>query len=176
MSESDSKVSGDFEEKSTELDESKIEESSIVVTDSWQDDEAPVPDPDATILAPVAAPSVTMDRKKELLLQARASRLAWIQTVPLPYEMTPMSGDEEGGDNHHLSDLATTHATHKLPSVSKVLYALYGAETSSESSYISSRVNSVVSSKQTADSVVELQERFMLTRFDFRIFMVSSIP
>jgi hypothetical protein len=180
MSEPESKVLADSEAKSTELDESNIEETSVHLTDSWQDDGPPITDPDATILAPLAAPTVTLDRKKELLLQARASRLAWIQRVPLPYKMTPMSADDEGNADHHLSDLATTHATHKLPSISKVLSALYGIETSLESSHISSRIHSAVSSNSkrwtTNRAHVELQERFVLTRFDFRLFIVSSIP
>ena len=63
--------------------------------------------------------TVTTERKHELLLQARADRLRWIQKVPLPFlnagSLDPLE-----------TFLTNSHASLLLPNVSGVLYHLYG--------------------------------------------------
>lgn len=66
--------------------------------------------------------TVTSERKQELLLQARADRLRWIQKVPLPYLN---AGSLDPLENF----LKNSHASITLPSVSGVLYLLYGDDT-----------------------------------------------
>ena len=60
--------------------------------------------------------AITMDRKEYLLKKARADRLAWIQSVPLPYSTD---------DN---SILDATHIIQELPSANKILSSLYGTD------------------------------------------------
>eukprot|EP00545_Synedropsis_sp_CCMP1620_P011492 CAMPEP_0119009056 /NCGR_PEP_ID=MMETSP1176-20130426/4114_1 /TAXON_ID=265551 /ORGANISM="Synedropsis recta cf, Strain CCMP1620" /LENGTH=676 /DNA_ID=CAMNT_0006961501 /DNA_START=47 /DNA_END=2077 /DNA_ORIENTATION=- len=65
--------------------------------------------------------SVTVDRKRDLLREARADRVAWIQTVPLPYTITTT-----GSSTTSSSVLDTTHIVKELPSATKILTHLYG--------------------------------------------------
>jgi hypothetical protein len=58
--------------------------------------------------------AVTADRKQDLLREARADRVAWIQSVPLPYATES-------------SILDITHIVKELPSATKILSHLYGA-------------------------------------------------
>ena len=71
---------------------------------------------------------VTMDRKELLLKQAREDRLAWIQSVPLPFSAP-----------NHNSILDGTHILPELPSITNVLSHLYGT------SDIASRVEDLIS-------------------------------
>lgn len=69
--------------------------------------------------------AVTLNRKNELLLQARASRLAWIRSVSLPYQKATRLGGKQQEDQHS-SVLQSTHAVQKLPSIPQVVSLLYG--------------------------------------------------
>jgi hypothetical protein len=60
--------------------------------------------------------AVTDDRKQVLLREARANRIAWIRSVPVPYDTgTP-------------TILQETHIIKELPTASKLLTHLYGSE------------------------------------------------
>lgn len=105
----------------------------------------------AVLSSPEAAPSVTLDRKNELLLQARADRISWIQNVSLPYETTiadaSHSTDKNDPWNHddRLSLLKDSNAVQSLPCIPQVLSSLYGMEQGT-SENVANRIQTVVSS------------------------------
>jgi len=77
------------------------------------------------------APSVTSERKQELLVQARAARRQWIQQVPLPYQ----ARQEERVDDTASSIWESSPTLRlwsrsalgmKLPGSTQVLADLYG--------------------------------------------------
>lgn len=134
-------------------DSAKTEEENIDIrvkpTESWEDDplqesESPVP---ATVTSPETAPSVTPSRKNELLLQARADRIAWIQRVPLPYRKCQSSPsvctDDPWSQNDRLALLKDSNAVQSLPSIPNVLSSLYGMEEST-STEVAARIQSSV--------------------------------
>lgn len=101
-------------------------------------------------LVETAAPSVTPSRKNELLLQARADRLAWIQSVPLPYISTNSSTAHDAGLDPWNSDdrlvfLRDSNAIQSLPSMPQVLSSLYGIENGISSDVVAERIQAQAS-------------------------------
>lgn len=78
---------------------------------------------------------VTMDRKEYLLQQARENRLAWIQSVPLPYSTAESTV------------LDATHILPELPSATKILFHLYN---SSNTKDIAARLEDLISEQDPA--------------------------
>jgi hypothetical protein len=71
--------------------------------------------------------SVTPQRKEELLLQARADRILWIQKVPLPYRRNRNTAtDEPRGMTTFLAD---SHVATQMPAISTILQHLYDKNT-----------------------------------------------
>jgi len=68
--------------------------------------------------------AVTVERKEDLLLQARKSRKKWIGRVPTPYRMDVSTSGDDG--HKQLSSLRSLRATRRLPSAVPVLSLLYG--------------------------------------------------
>jgi hypothetical protein len=139
-------------EETEDLAKTKEENLDIRVepAESWEEDpplesESPVP---ATLSSPETAPSVTPNRKNELLLQARADRIAWIQRVPLPYrkcESSPsICTDDPWIQDDRLALLRDSNAVQSLPSIPNVLSSLYGMEEST-STDVAARVQALVS-------------------------------
>lgn len=125
------------------------EDTANGTAESWRDETQAVDGsfdviPDV-LSTPEAAVSVTIDRKNELLLQARADRISWIQTVPLPYEL-PRSTDinDPWNDDERLALLKDSNAVQSLPCIPQVLSSLYGAEQNT-SEDMANRIQTVVS-------------------------------
>lgn len=104
-------------------------------TESWRDEAADVSTDVPTVLSSQeAAPSVTPERKNELLLQARADRISWVQAVPLPYQVNSICTDvadtnDPWSQNDCLASLLKdSNAVQSLPCIPQVLSSLYGAE------------------------------------------------
>jgi hypothetical protein len=121
----------------------------LELSESWGDDppqeaESPVPD---ILSSPETAPSVTPSRKNELLLQARADRIAWIQRVPLPYQTCktfPLaSTDDPWSQDDCLALLRDSSAVQSLPSIPNVLSSLYGMEESTPA-HVATRIQALV--------------------------------
>jgi len=89
--------------------------------------------------------SVSPDRKQELLLQARADRLKWIQQVPLPYRKI-VDKDDPWNQDKRLSILKASHAGTHLPTAFLVLSQLYGMEDHGTSSptEVATRIESLL--------------------------------
>jgi hypothetical protein len=82
---------------------------------------------------------VTVDRKEFLLQQARENRLAWIQSVPLPYSTAESTV------------LDATHILPELPSATKILSLLYGCcSNSSNTKEIAARLDDLISKQDPA--------------------------
>jgi hypothetical protein len=98
--------------------------------------------------SPEAAPSVTIDRKNDLLLQARADRMAWIQTVPLPYSKKSTRSTEDKVDpwneDDRLTLLRNSNAVQSLPCIPQVLSSLYGMEQGTSEDIVVNRIQSVL--------------------------------
>lgn len=95
----------------------------------------------SVLSAPEAAPSVTPDRKNELLLQARADRISWIQAVPLPYEISRSTDNDPWNQDDRLALLKDSNAVQSLPCIPQVLSSLYGMEQST-SADVAERIQS----------------------------------
>lgn len=115
-------------------------------TESWRDEVSHSNTLPAALSSPEAAPSVTPDRKNELLLQARADRVSWIQKVPLPYEAMRRSTDDDNPWNHddRLLLLKDSNAVQSLPCIPQVLTSLYGMDQGT-SAEVADRIQTVVS-------------------------------
>ena len=75
-----------------------------------------------------AAETVSVERKEQLLLEARVNRLQWIHQVPLPYRKAE-SPDDPWIKNDELANFVNTcHAAALMPSTTKILSHLYGME------------------------------------------------
>lgn len=98
--------------------------------------------------SPEAAPSVTIDRKNDLLLQARADRMAWIQTVPLPYSKKSTRSTEDKVDpwneDDRLTLLRNSNAVQSLPCIPQVLSSLYGMEQGTSEDIVVNRIQSLL--------------------------------
>ena len=122
--------------------------------ESWRDEEPTVEEAlespadalPAVLSSPEAAPSVTSARKSELLLQARADRITWIQAVPLPYEISDTHSTDNDPWSHddRLALLKNSNAVQSLPCLAKVLSSLYGMEQST-SIDVADRIQTMVS-------------------------------
>mmetsp|Transcript_38597 Transcript_38597/g.44061 ORF Transcript_38597/g.44061 Transcript_38597/m.44061 type:complete len:548 (-) Transcript_38597:27-1670(-) len=91
-----------LESSNSDVKKNKISTNSFISTNEDEDYESSI-----------LPRTVTEDRKNDLLREARSNRLAWIQSVPLPYF-------REGGL------LNKFHIVKELPSVTKILTYLYG--------------------------------------------------
>ena len=88
--------------------------------------------------------SVHPKRKEELLLQARADRLQWIQKVSLPYRPTSDSQKTDPwSQDDRLVHFVSSHAAKQLPTTLPLLSELYGVS-STASSPIADRIQAVI--------------------------------
>lgn len=93
--------------------------------------------------------SVTPERKEELLLEARANRIKWIQEVPLPYRKTVANKDDPWNQDENLSNFRSSHAGTHLPTVFAVLSLLYGMQDGATvPNDVTARVESVMESNK----------------------------
>ena len=72
--------------------------------------------------------AVSVERKEELLLEARVNRLQWVHQVPLPYRKAESPDDPWVQQKSLANFLKTCHAAALMPSMTKVLSHLYGME------------------------------------------------
>lgn len=84
--------------------------------------------------------SVKTNRKAALLLEARADRIAWVQSVPLPYAITT--------NGEPVSLFNESHAVRQLPSASKVIAVLYREGEGISKQEIDERVDALVRLKE----------------------------
>jgi hypothetical protein len=91
--------------------------------------------------------AVTTARKEELLLEARADRIQWIQQVPLPYRKMVDKGDPWNQDEK-LSTFRSSHAGKHLPAAFTVLSHLYGMQASTSPTEVATRLESILGSHQ----------------------------
>ena len=70
--------------------------------------------------------AVSVERKEELLLEARVNRLQWIHQVPLPYRKAESPDDPWVQEKGLATFLQSCHAAAMMPSMTKVLGHLYG--------------------------------------------------
>ena len=93
-----------------------------------------------------SAETVSVERKEELLMEARANRLQWIHQVPLPYRKAESPDDPWVQEKGLASFLKTCHAAALMPSTTKVLSHLYGMEDQLVSpEEVADRIESLVS-------------------------------
>eukprot|EP00980_Cylindrotheca_fusiformis_P006694 scaffold1398_cov116-Cylindrotheca_fusiformis.AAC.11 len=103
-----------------------------------EDDEPMNPaltEPDAMAIAQRAttsAPSVSLERKKDLLVQARKERRKWVQAVPLPYTQ-PRDQSNIWSLDDRLHAVQSSLACKRLSGATKILSELYGLETHTRS-------------------------------------------
>ena len=94
-----------------------------------------------------SAEAVSVERKEELLLEARVNRLQWIHQVPLPYRKAESPDDPWVQEKGLASFLKTCHAAALMPSTTKVLSYLYGMEDQRVSSEeVANRIESLLGS------------------------------
>lgn len=74
------------------------------------------------------AEAVSVERKEELLLEARVNRLQWIHQVPLPYRKVDRPDDPWVTEAGLAKFLQTCHAAALMPSTTQILSHLYGLE------------------------------------------------
>jgi hypothetical protein len=140
------------------------EEQPVPETPKKEDDEPMNPaltEPDAIAIvrrAETSAPSVSLGRKKDLLVQARKDRRKWIQTMPLPYAQ-PRDPTNIWSLDDRLNAVQTSLAFKRLTTATKILSELYGLETD------------LRSSEDVAERVDALVSRLM----NYRFFMFCSI-
>ena len=72
--------------------------------------------------------AVSVERKEQLLLEARVNRLQWIHQVPLPYRKSESPDDPWVQENGLANYIKTCHAAAFMPSMTKVLSHLYGMD------------------------------------------------
>ncbi|CAB9506653.1 guanine nucleotide exchange factor [Seminavis robusta] len=72
--------------------------------------------------------AVSVERKEQLLLEARVNRLQWIHQVPLPYRKAESPDDPWVQEKGLASFLKNCHAAALMPSMTKALSHLYGME------------------------------------------------
>jgi hypothetical protein len=90
--------------------------------------------------------AVSVERKEQLLLEARVNRLQWIHQVPLPYRKAESPDDPWVQEKGLASFLKTCHAAALMPSMVRLLSHLYGMEdqrTSPED--VANRIETLVS-------------------------------
>ena len=93
--------------------------------------------------------SVSLERKKELLVQARADRRKWVQQVPLPYT-NPRDPNNIWSLEDRLNHVQSSLACKRIPTATKVLSELYGLETNIRTSEeVAQRVDELVSTWST---------------------------
>ena len=101
----------------------------------------------ATTSNTTSAEAVSVERKEELLLEARVNRLQWIHQVPLPYRKAESPDDPWVQEKGLASFLKTCHAAALMPSTTKVLSYLYGMEDQRVSSEeVANRIESLLGS------------------------------
>jgi hypothetical protein len=92
-----------------------------------------------------AAPSVSVSRKMELLVQARADRRKWVQKLPLPYA-SQRDRNNVWSFEDRLNNVQSSLACKRLTVATKVLSELYGLETKIRTTdEVAERVNGLVS-------------------------------
>lgn len=108
-----------------------------------------------------AAPSVSVSRKKELLVQARSDRRKWIQQVPLPYA-TLKDPNNIWSSEDRLNNLQSSLACKRLPVATKVLSELYGLETKTRSTEaVAERVNGLIKPFVKNDKILENNDELL---------------
>jgi hypothetical protein len=85
------------------------------------------PDVMPIVLGESTTPSVHHDRKKELLIKARADRRKWVQQVPLPFASWK-DPDDFWTSEDRLAKVYFTMASQRMPAMTKVFSELYGME------------------------------------------------
>lgn len=111
----------------------KDDKKAVPETPKMEDEEPTNPalsEPDAIAIAQRAetsAPSVSLGRKKDLLVQARKERRKWIQRVPLPYAQ-PRDPSNAWSLDDRLNAVQTSLACKRVTTATKVLSELYGLE------------------------------------------------
>jgi hypothetical protein len=134
----------DLAQTEEESNDAVLEPSESWADDTPQEAESHVPD---VLSSPETAPSVTPSRKNELLTQARADRIAWIQRVPLPYQtfktFRSASTDDPWSQDDRLALLRDFNAVQSLPSILNVLLSLYGKEESTPG-HVATRIKALV--------------------------------
>lgn len=134
----------DLAQTEEENNDAVLETSGSWTDDPLQEAESHVPD---IFSPPETAPSVTPSRKNELLLVARADRIAWIQKVPLPYQtfktIRPTPADDPWSHDDRLVLLRDSNAVQSLPSIPNVLSSLYGEEESTPA-HVATRIQALV--------------------------------
>ena len=94
--------------------------------------------------------AVSVERKEELLMEARVNRLQWIHQVPLPYRKAELPDDPWVQEEGLAAFLKTCHAAALMPSTTKVLSHLYGMEDHRVSSeQVAARIKSLVRTRST---------------------------
>lgn len=106
-------------------------------------------EPDAMAIAQrsaaTLAPSVSLARKKDLLVKARKERRKWIQLVPLPYTNL-RDPDNIWSFDDRLHQVQTSLACKRITSATKVLSELYGLENNIRNpEAVAERVDALVS-------------------------------
>jgi hypothetical protein len=96
----------------------------------------------------ITTSSVGSDRKQQLLVQARAERRKWVQTVPLPYA-TARDPNDVWSTQDQLHPFQSSVACKRVPAVTKVLSELYGLENHTRTpEEVAQRVDSLVRTKR----------------------------
>jgi hypothetical protein len=131
-----------------------VESETKPAISEWKSDEdeptnPALNEPDGLAIAqrasPELAPSVTLVRKKDLLVQARKDRRKWIQFVPLPYK-NPRDPNNIWSLDDRLHQVQTSMACKRITSATKVLSELYGLENNIRNSEaVAERVDTLVS-------------------------------
>jgi hypothetical protein len=101
----------------------------IIPPDAQDPPNAALCEPDALpiVLGESTTPSVHHDRKKELLIKARADRRKWLQLVPLPFASWK-DPDNFWTSEDRLAKVHSTMASQRMPAMTKVFSELYGME------------------------------------------------
>jgi hypothetical protein len=90
------------------------------------------------------APSVTHDRKQELLVKARADRRQWVRQVPLPYA-SARDPTNIWSTQDRLHPVQSSIVCQKMPVLTKVLSELYGLENQIRTTeFVAERVDQLV--------------------------------
>jgi hypothetical protein len=141
------------EEEPPTLQEEVVEEIQVVDEEAPEEEEDPAEPTDSSnelhstnhndqqfLDDQIIPTAVTVDRKEHLLRKARADRLAWIQSVPLPYSTAESN------------ILDATHIIKELPTVGKILSNLYGNDS------LSSRLEELIPRSGRDEALCKAEE------------------
>ena len=124
-----------------------------------------------TILSSKSEPKVvTLERKEELLLEARRSRVAWVDASSYPYNTTAICKNGDEDDGYKLLESTRVGQSMKK-SIIPILKELYSSTEADSTLYPTDRIQKQVRMKVWIDTSNSFYVMLCLSKIIFLIFM-----